>query len=227
MSNNAPVATATQQQQIVSSLPPPASPILRYRNDPWAFMCECVYTLDQTDKLTPIKQYPGVIKPHLQILTNHIVNETLLAVVKHRRMMATWTMCGVFLWDAMFHEGRLNVLISKKEEDSDDLVRRCKFIYDNIPDALMPIKPKFTYKYTEFGCTELDSRIKGVAAGKDQLRQYTCSRIGADEFGFWPNARETFVAMRPTLQGGGRVCLISTRFPGFFQQIVEDTIDDT
>ena len=152
-----------------------------------------------------------------------MVEEPLFALVKHRRMVCTWSMCLVFLWDAMFYEGRFNALISKKEEDSDDLVRRCKFIYDNLPKGI--IKPKATYKYTELAFPEIDSKIKGFAQGPDQLRQYTCSRIGGDEIAFWPQARATFVAMKPTLEGGGKVTLISTRYPGFFKELIEDTLD--
>jgi hypothetical protein len=138
----------------------------------------------------------------------------------------TWTACAVMLWDAMFNEERFIAIMSKKEEDSDDLVRRCKFIWENIPKSVMPIKPKFTYKFTELRSEENGSVIKGFAQGADQLRQFTCSRIFADEIGFWPNAEESFVGMKPTLQGGGKVVLISTRFPGFFQDLIEDTMDD-
>jgi hypothetical protein len=82
------------------------------------------------------------------------------------------------------------------------------------------------YKFTEFANLDLDSRIKGFAQGPDQIRQHTMSRIYADEFAFWPQAEETFVGMKPTLEGGGKICLISTRFPGFFQHIIDDSIDD-
>lgn len=195
------------------------------RQDPWLFMSTCVYTIDQVDRWNPIKRYPAE-KEYLKYLVHEIVNEPYLALVKHRRLRATWTLCGVYLWDAMFYEGRFNALVSKKEEDSDELVRRCLFIYDNIPKEVLRVKPVKEYKYTEMRFPEIDSKIKGVAAGADQLRQYTCSRIGCDEFAYWPQAEETFVAMRPTIEGGGKVCLVSTRWPGFFQRIVEDAIDD-
>jgi hypothetical protein len=44
---------------------------------------------------------------YLEYLVGKIVDEHLLALVKHRRMIATWTACAVSLWDAMFFEGRL------------------------------------------------------------------------------------------------------------------------
>ena len=208
------------------SLPAEIDRIRRYRNNCWSFATEAVWTLDEVDKLTPIKQFPA--KEHLEILIHHIVNEKLLALVKHRRMMATWSCCVVAVWEVMFFEGRTVAIISKKEEDSDALVEKCKFIYDNIPENIIPksLRPRITKKYTEMNNHDLGSKIKGFAQGPDQLRQHTISRIIADEIGFWEQAEQTWVGMKPTLEGGGSVCILSTRFPGFFQQIIEDTIDE-
>ena len=206
------------------SLPPPVQNLYNFSRDHWSFLTQAVSTLDQADKSRPVKRYPS--KDYLYYITNKIVKEATCAIVKHRRMIVTWSCCSIALWDAMFNEGRFVAMISKKEEDSDELVGRCKFIYDNIPDELLPFKPKMVYKYTEIKFPEIDSVIKGFAQGPDQLRQYTCSRIFADECAFWPQARQTFVAMKPTLEGGGKICLFSTRFPGFFQKLIEDTLDD-
>lgn len=214
---------------VTEELPPSAQKILAYRQSAWRFASEAVYTLDQVDKTNPTKKYPtddSEKAPYLKYIMEQIVNERLLAIVKHRRMIITWTACVVILWDAMLRLGRFNALISKKEEDSDELVRRCKFIYENIPTDVMPYKPEMKYSYCALKFPELNSEIRGLAQGPDQLRQYTCSRIIADEMAFWPTARQTFVAMKPTLDGGGQVALISTRFPGFFKQLIEDTLDD-
>lgn len=198
------------------------------RTDVWEFLSKAVWTQDQTDKVNPVKKYPSddPYAEQLHWISDQIVAEPLLAIVKHRRMLMTWTACAVMLWDAIFNEERFIAIMSKKEEDSDDLIRRCKFIWENIPKSVMPIKPKFSYKYCELRSLDNGSVIKGFAQGADQLRQFTCSRIFADEIGFWPNAEESFVGMKPTLQGGGKVVLISTRFPGFFQDLIEDTMDD-
>jgi len=205
-------------------IPPEVAWLYRYRAEPWSFLTECVWTQDQTDKRNPIKQYPN--RDYLRIVAEKMVNEYLLAIVKHRRMVITWTACGLSLWESMLFEGRNVTLMSKKEEDSDALVKQTKFIYDHIPRERMPFKPRMHYKFTEFLNLDLDSKIKGFAQGPDQIRQHTMSSIYADEFAFWDKAEETFVGMKPTLEGGGKVCLISTRFPGFFQHVIDDTIDE-
>lgn len=205
-------------------LAPAIEEMLRLQNDHWHFF-QFVKTLDQADKYNPVKSYP-VDKEYLKWLSTRIVHEPLLAIVKHRRMIITWTCCAVATWDAMMHEGRMNAMLSKKEEHADDLVQRCKFIYDNIPDSAFPVpKPRAEYKYTELLFPEIDSKIKGFPQGAEQLRQFTCSRIFADEIAFWNRARETFTAMKPTIEGGGQITLLSTRFPGFFKDLVEDRLD--
>lgn len=201
---------------------------LRSRRSVWGFASTCVWTLDQADRWAPIKKFPSDPEgpgAYLRYILEVAERDPLVAIVKHRRMLITWTMCVLALWDAMFHEGRHIAMVSKKEEDSDELVRRCQFIYENIPKSVLPIKPRMDAKYTTIKFPEIDSMIKGYAQGPDQLRQYTCSRVICDEIAFWPQARATFVSLKPTIEGGGKVCLLSTRFPGFFQEIVEDQLD--
>jgi len=208
------------------AIPPPqvADNLYHFRRHPWVFFEHAVYTLDQADQWSPIKKFPAHLD-YLRWMVDQIWTENLLAIVKHRRMVMTWTCCAMLLWDAMFHEGRFNALLSKKEEDADELVRRCKFVYDNIPKEVMPFKPACTLKYTELRFSEIDSIIKGFPQGADQLRQYTCSRIVADEMAFWPQARQSFVSMKPTIEGGGKIVLLSTRYPGFFREIIEDQLE--
>lgn len=209
--------------------PKAADNLYRFRQHPWTFYQQAVYTLDQADTWNPIKKFPAAPtdgpSTYLKWMVEQIWTEQLLAIVKHRRMIMTWTCCAFLLWDAMFHEGRFNAVLSKKEEDADELVRRCKFIYDNIPKEVMPFKPDADPKYTELRFPEIDSVIKGFPQGADQLRQYTCSRIVADEMAFWPQARQSFVSMKPTIEGGGKIVLLSTRYPGFFREIIEDLLE--
>lgn len=210
----------------IPTLDPGTESLLRLRRGVDDFAERCVSTLDQADRWQPIKKFPTrQDKPYLYWIMGRMIDDPLLALVKHRRMIITWAACVVALWDAMFHEGRFIALVSKKEEDSDELVRRCKFIYDNIPAGELRIKPICEYKYTQLTFPEIDTTVKGFAQGADQLRQYTCSRVFCDELAFWPKARATFVSLKPTIEGGGKICLISTRYPGFFQEVIEDRLD--
>lgn len=211
----------------------PAGLILRYRTDPAFFLERCIKTKDEADKIMPIKRFPlqtgsgdETDKAYLRYIIPYIWNEPLVAIVKHRRMIITLLMCALWLCDAMFREARFNALVSKKEEDSDELVQRCHFMWQNIDENDLGFrKPNAIYKYTSLTFPESGSEIKGFPQGADQLRQRGCSRIGCDEMAYWTQARATFVSLKPTITGGGQILVVSTRYPGFFKDLVEDTLE--
>lgn len=198
----------------------------RIRSDPWEFL-KCVFTIDQVDTVSPIKRFPThleYIKLYVRIWQKH----RLLAVPKSRRMKMSWTNIALYTWDTMFRIGRHNAFVSKKEEDSDELVQRAKIILEKldpeqIPPELIP-KWKYTENFLDF--PEIESKIQGFPSGANQLRQYTLSGILADEIAFWENGQLMYANSYPTLEGGGRFTALSTVAPSFFQSIVFDTIGE-
>lgn len=201
-----------------------AAKLVELRSSPIAFARDCVLTIDQADKKNPIKQFPWD-KPYIAPLFDKLQTERLLIVRKARRMLISWAIEIFNLWDAMFHIGRSIYVVADKEEKSDELVQRCKFVYNHIPDDVLPIKPRMESKYCRVSFPEIDSFVQGVAQGPDQLRQVTASRIFADEFAFWEQAEATYGAMRPTIEGGGQIVIVSTSWPGFFKKLVEDEME--
>lgn len=197
-----------------------AATMRRWYKDPWAAIREGkVFTLDQTDFTTPVKAFPP--KPHLEFITREWEAHRMLLVPKSRRMMLSWLMCWLHLWMAMFHPGRAVFIVSDKEQKSDELVRRCEFMYTNIPEGTI-LKPTLRTKYCFMEFPGLDSSIMGLPSGAAQLRQYTASALLFDEFAFWNDAMETLGAARPTIEGGGRLTIISSAQDGPFKKLVFD-----
>lgn len=195
------------------------------QSNPMPFL-ECLFTLDQVDKANPIKRFPAHW-PYIKLYTQVWLEENFIAVPKSRRMHMTWTNIALYLWDTIFHFGRHNAIVSKKENDSAELINRAEFLFDNIDPKMLPpeLLPK---KKTKFGLLEfheINSKLQGFPSGADQLRQYTFSGIMADEIAFWDNAREFYSSSVPTLEGGGRLTCISSRAPGFFKRLVFDEFD--
>src|SRR3990167_3118596 len=119
--------------------------MVRWSSHPWEMIKDgLILTLDQTDLKTPIKPFPKA--SWLQFVADEWYKNSLLAVPKSRRMMLTWLMCWTNLWLAMFHEGAACFLVSEKEGKSAELVQRCEFMFDHIPEARM-LKPKMRAKY--------------------------------------------------------------------------------
>ncbi len=198
----------------------------KYVTDPWEFLVDCVYTIDQVDKKNPIKRFPSHYK-YLKLFVRLWQRERLLIVPKSRRMFMSWCNIGLYLHDTMFGVGRTNVFQSKKEEDSDILINRAKFILDHIPEDKIPkdLIPTFDKTYCSLKFTDIHSEIIGVAQGADQTRGLTVSGALFDEFAFWDKAEETYSAFIPTIEGGGRCTILSSAAPGFMEKLVFDTLD--
>lgn len=202
-----------------------------YAEKPWSFLKDCVYTLDQVDRIKPIKPFPSYLE-YLEFLTYLWIKERLLSIPKSRRMTCSWNFIGLFMQDTMFNQGRFNGFVSKKEDDAGELVARAEHIYKHIPDwriprALLPkIKnDKMSKQPPILEFEDINSKIQGFPMGADQLRQFTLSGIFGDECAFWEKAQQFYSASAPTLEGGGRMTLVSSRSPGFFKKIVFDQMD--
>lgn len=196
------------------------------RSDPWEFL-PSVRTLDQVDKINPVKQFP-VYLDYIRLYVRVWQKYPLIAIPKSRRMKMSWTNIALYTWDTMFFIGRFNAFVSKKEEDSDELVRRVKFILENLDNSGLPreLVPTWEYTYNKIRFPELNSMIQGFPSGADQLRQYTFSGMLWDELAFWDNAKKAYAASFPTLEGGGRATFISSPGPGFFKDLVFDALDE-
>lgn len=199
---------------------------IRYRNDPWSFLTECVRTKDEVDAKNPIKLFPD--KEYLKLYCKFWKTYPLMAVPKTRRMTMSWVTISLYVWDAIFHKGRFFAFVSKKEDDANELVKRAVFILENLDHTKISkeLIPKWHYKFCSLEFQELGSKIQGFPQGADQLRQFTFSGIFGDESAFWENAERFYGASFPTLDGGGRMTLVSSPAPGFFKKLCFDAMSE-
>jgi len=197
----------------------------RYKEDPWAFLMECVFTRDQVDIKNPVKLLPD--REYGELFCKVWKKYPVMAVPKTRRMTMSWYTIALYTWDTIFHGGRLNAFVSKKEDDANELVDRAKFIVDHIPADKIPkeLVPKYKHKFNSLDFWEIGSSIRGFPQGADQLRQFTFSGIFGDESAFWEYAQEFYSASFPTIDGGGRMTLVSSPAPGFFKKLCFDAMD--
>lgn len=202
-----------------------ASNYARYKNNAWAFLTECVYTMDQVKKDEPIRRFPD--KYYLQTFVKFWTSYPLIANPKARRMTMSWTTIGLYVWDTIFNQARHNAFVSRKEEDANELVKRALFIVENLDKTKLigELIPKYTYKYNNLEFPEIRSKIQGFPQGADQLRSFTFSGIFGDESAFWEYAEKFYSASFPTLDGGGRMTLVSSPAPGFFKKLCFDAMD--
>ena len=202
-----------------------------YAQDPWRFLSDCVYTQDQVSLDSPIKLFPSYLE-YVHFLVRLWQREKLLGIPKSRRMFCSWTFISLYTHDTLFNSGRYNAFVSKKEDDSGELISRAEFIYNKIPDWRVPraLLPKLKNgrmskqpPLMEF--EEIHSKLQGFPQGSDQMRQFTFSGAMLDEWAFWEQAQSSYSALKPTLDGGGRLTGFSSRSPGFFKKVVFDQFD--
>lgn len=198
-----------------------------YKNNKWAFITDGVFTRDEVDQNNPIKLLPN--KEYLRLYTKIWEMCPLLAIPKTRRMTFSWTTVGLYVHDFIFKKVRSFAFVSKKEDDADEIVRRAKFILDHVPEHVVSrqfgMMPAYYYTFNYIDCPEMDSKIEGFPQGADQLRQFTFSGVFGDECAFWEDAEEFYAATIPTIDGGGRMTLVSSVAPGFFKRLCFDAMD--
>lgn len=206
----------------------------RMFNNPLEFL-NAVRTHDEADRANPVKKFP-IEKEYVRFLVALWQRNQFLAIPKSRRMLVSWTSMGLITHESIFAHRSSWAAVSKKEEDSDALVERCKFILDNLDEEIFPkeIRPEYAKKYCNLDILSSKSRIHGYPSGADQLRQHGFTGIFGDEIAFWMNAEQMWKASSFTLQttgenagGGGKFVAVSSRAPSWFKRLVYDRLDDT
>lgn len=207
------------------------------QKDPYYFLINWAKTLDVHDDINPIKTFPD--KEYLKILVNLWLKEKLLLVPKSRQMMMSWLFTTLYLWDTIFHEAKMIFFQSKKAEDADDILKRSKFVWDNLPKFLrryyrdgqffeLKCNPQHNGQHVsgKMVFPDINSEIRAIPEGGEQIRMQVASGILSDEMAFQPEARDAYTAAKPTISSKGRFTGVSTaEHSTFFEDMVFDKIE--
>lgn len=178
--------------------------------------------LDTTRAFTMMPYFKPIIEAWLR--------SQVLFIEKSRDMMATWLAVTMFTWDTIFHKGHQNIFQSEDSTKTMELVERANFIFNNQPDFLKKITPAtFTRGAAMSGVMKLPtigSEILGFPQGPDQIRQYHPSGVFQDEAALQEMAGAAFMAIKPTIQQGGRFTAVSSANPSWFMLACQDRIDE-
>jgi hypothetical protein len=197
-------------------------------SDPEYWLFEYARTRDEHDPTLAAKPFPD--KEYLRVMVRFWLEYRMNLYEKSRQMMATWLLCALYTNDAQFHTNRLHFFQSKKEEDSDRLIQRCFTIWENQPAFLKrTCQAEYSYCHLRFfrpGETAglPYSEIWGIPQGGDVIRQHTGSGLFIDEGGFQVDLEKSIGAAQPMLKGGGRLDVVSSAEPGYFEELVEDRV---
>lgn len=137
--------------------------------------------------------------------------------LKARQLGITWLAGGLGLWTALYVPGSKVLCISIKEEEAVKVVNRIWDMLQSLPPYLWcgaeVIKPARGRPTSEIQLRFPDGRvstIRGLTSTPSAGHGETAALVILDEFSRQPYAAETWKAVLPTTQGGGRVLVIST-----------------
>lgn len=154
------------------------------------------------------------------------LKEQYVFVEKSRDMMMTWLAVAMYTWDTLFHAGRQNIFQSEDATKTLELVKRAGFIYSNQPkflrDVFRAVCVAGSSRAGILTVEGLNSEIIGFPQGPDQIRQYHPSGVFQDEAAFQDKAGESFSAIKPSIQNGGRFTAVSSANPSWFYLAVSD-----
>jgi len=138
----------------------------------------------------------------MQIMTNRLV-----VVLKARQLGFTWLVLGFILWRMLFHPVATIGIFSRTETDASDLlVTRLKGMYARLPTFLQ-CRRVVSDNATDW---ELSNGSTAMAFPTTGGRQYTFSFILGDEADFQPDLADFMRAVKPTVDAGGSMVLLST-----------------
>jgi hypothetical protein len=137
--------------------------------------------------------------------------------LKARQLGITWLAGGLALWTLLYTPGSQVLCVSIKEEEAVKVVNRIWDMLGSLPDHLRNgakvIKPSRGRPTGEIQVQFPDGRvsvIRGLTSTPSAGHGSTAALVILDEFSRQPYAAETWKAVLPTVQGGGRVLVIST-----------------
>ena len=131
-------------------------------------------------------------------------------ILKARQIGFSTLICTYVLWLAMFHPEQQIILLSRREDDAEDLLKRIKYAYDLLPEWVRARAPKVTTRtLSEFGFAN-GSMIESHPSKSNPARGRTVNLIVADEWAFFENPEEAWASLEPTADIGGQIIALST-----------------
>lgn len=178
--------------------------------------------------INPVR--PFILEEYMPPIIKAWQEEQLFVIQKSRDVMATWLIVALYMWDTMFHSGRQNIFQSKTANDTNELLKRARGIYENHPKFIKDIcKGVYNLGGSKSGELKFDSigsEILGFPQGPDVIRQYHPTGIFQDEAAYQEKAMDAFTAIKPAIQNGGRYTGISSANPGWFQMVAQDRLEE-
>ncbi len=141
----------------------------------------------------------------MQILDALCANR-LTVILKARQLGLTWLVLGYALWRVLFYPAATVLLFSRRDDEAVDLLStRLRGMYDRLP-AWLKVRSLVTDNDHEW---ELSNGSRVLAFPTTAGDSYTATLAIVDEADLVPDLDRLMRAVKPTIDGGGRMILLS------------------
>jgi hypothetical protein len=132
----------------------------------------------------------------------------LVVILKARQLGLTWLLICYALWVMLFRKGSGVLLFSRRDDEASELLERMKKVHRRLPPFLQSLITADNDHEFVFG--NLDSWARSFPTTKHSGRMYTASLAIVDEADFIVWLKRLLNAVKPTIDAGGQMVLLST-----------------
>ena len=150
---------------------------------------------------------PFTLWPAQQQTANDLEAHRETIIVKARQLGFTWLVIACALQQLLFHPVATVLLFSKRDDEAEELLHfRLKEMYRRLPEW-MRTDTITTDKNHEFA---ISTGSRALAFATTGGRSYTATMAVVDEADFVPDLQGMLNAIKPTVDAGGKLILLST-----------------
>jgi hypothetical protein len=149
---------------------------------------------------------PFALWPAQQQALTEIATHRYIVMLKARQLGMSWLTLTYALWMMLFYPAPNIMLMSKRDDESIELLARLSQMYAYLPDW-MKVRAVVQSSAHDF---VLSNGSKAKAFPTSGGRSYTGTMVILDEADFMPDLNKVLNAIRPTIDAGGQLVMIST-----------------
>jgi len=152
---------------------------------------------------------PFYLWPKQAELLSTMDRDRLLAILKARQLGISWLSCLYALRLCTLWPRQPVLTISRSQDDADKLIHRISLMYWQHTDRVSAF-PRLLADNTTNLEWDNGSTVVSLAATKHAGRGHTASLVILDEWAFYAWPGETLASVKPTIDAGGKLFIISS-----------------
>lgn len=146
--------------------------------------------------------------PAQRDVLRHMGDHRLVVFLKARQIGVSWLACLFAMRNCALYPGYPVLCISRSQDDADKMIHRISFLYHQHADR-EDLSPLIKDNTGDLAWAN-GSTVVSLAATKHAGRGFTGALAILDEWAFMAWPRQTLAAVKPTIDAGGKLFIISS-----------------